>query len=132
MSFQLIHRTSLCVALVTAPLLFAFEPAVTWWFPSCPLRALTGWLCPFCGSLRALHALLHGAPEAALALNPLTTVGVLGGLAAILDDTVRTARGARFEGLVGRCFSARGLALTIAFGVFRNVPVGWLSSWMAQ
>ena len=115
------------MAPVTAPLLFAFDPAATWWFPSCPFRGLTGWLCPLCGSLRAVHALLHGAPEAALALNPLTTVGVLGGFAAILDDTVGTARGARFEGLVGLLFSARGLALTIAFGVFRNVPV-----WMAQ
>jgi len=132
MSVLRIHKTSVCVALATAALLFAFDPAVTWWFPSCPLRALTGWLCPLCGSLRALHALLRGAPEAALALNPLTTVGMLGGLAAILDDTVGTARGARFEGLVGRCFSARGLALTIAFGVFRNVRGGWLSSWMAQ
>jgi hypothetical protein len=27
-------------------LLFVFDPAATWWFPSCPFNALTGWLCP--------------------------------------------------------------------------------------
>ena len=62
------------MALVALPLVFAFDPAETWWFPSCPLRALTGWQCPFCGSLRAVHALLHGAPRSALDLNPLVIV----------------------------------------------------------
>ena len=64
------------VALAAAGALFVFDPAVTSWFPSCPLNTLTGWLCPFCGSLRAVHALLHGHIEAALRLNPMTTAGV--------------------------------------------------------
>lgn len=28
-------------------------------FLSCPFRFLTGWLCPGCGSQRALHDLMH-------------------------------------------------------------------------
>lgn len=98
-----------------AALLVAFDPATTWWFPSCPFHALTGWLCPLCGSLRALHALLLGAPAAAFAFNPLT----IAGLAAWLLARERTA---------AFCFSARGVALLIAFGVLRNVPSspGWL------
>ena len=31
-------------------------------YPLCPFRALTGWDCPGCGSLRGLHALGTGRP----------------------------------------------------------------------
>jgi hypothetical protein len=110
---------TVCCTLAAAVLLFAFDPAVTWWFPSCPLRALTGWLCPLCGSLRAVHALLHGAPRVALALNPLATVGVSAAFVALVHDTVRPARATRL--LLRMCASTTGLALTIAFGVLRNL-----------
>ncbi|HPM77970.1 MAG TPA: DUF2752 domain-containing protein [bacterium] len=36
-----------------------------------PLHALTGLHCPGCGTMRALHALLHGKLVAALGCNPL-------------------------------------------------------------
>ncbi len=91
-----------------APLAF-FDPATTWWFPSCPFHALTGWLCPLCGSLRAVHALLTGGLTAALAFNPVTTLG----LAAWLAARERTT--ALF-------FSARGVVLLFAFGLLRNLP----------
>lgn len=99
--------TGLVIA-ATARLL-AFDPPTRWWFPPCPLHALTGWLCPLCGSLRALHALFLGAPVTALAFNPLTIVG----LAAWLFARDRTT---------AFWFSARGVACLIAFGVLRNVP----------
>ena len=99
-------RAILLVALTAA--LAAFDPATTWWFPSCPFHALTGWLCPLCGSLRAIHALCLGAPLAALAFNPLTIVG----LAAWLIARTRT---------MAFCFSARGVAVLIAFGLLRNL-----------
>ncbi|MEP7310579.1 MAG: DUF2752 domain-containing protein [Acidobacteriota bacterium] len=121
-----IHGTFLCMAVVVLPTLFAFDPAATWWFPSCPLRSLTGWLCPLCGSLRAIHALVHGDPLVALALNPLVTAGVLIGMAALVSDAVRPVRTpvrtTRFEGLLARCFGARGLAVAFAFAVLRNLP----------
>lgn len=53
-----------------AALIYVYDPASTWFYPSCPLRALTGWLCPLCGGLRAAHALLHGRVFDAVALNP--------------------------------------------------------------
>ena len=116
------HTTAIYIVLcAAASLLFLFDPANTWWFPSCPFRAVTGWLCPLCGSLRAVHALLHGAPRAALALNPLATVGIAAGLVAITHDAVRPARTALVERLIDVCFSARGLAFIVAFGVCRNV-----------
>ena len=51
-----------------------FDPATSGLFPPCPLRYLTGWYCPGCGSLRALHQLLQGNLLAAWELNPLTIV----------------------------------------------------------
>jgi uncharacterized membrane protein HdeD (DUF308 family) len=115
------------VTFVTA-LLVVFDPATTWWFPSCPFFAVTGWLCPLCGSLRAVHALLQGAPRTAWALNPMTTAGLLAGVAAVVADAAHPARARCLEWLARRCFSARALALVVFFGVCRNVPTfaGWL------
>jgi hypothetical protein len=121
--------TALVAALVAA-LLFAFEPASTWWFPSCPLRALTGWLCPFCGTLRALHALLHGNPGRALALNPLVTLGALAGVAAWVGDMAGPTGRSRFARWFGLWFSAPGVAVLITFGVLRNLPVDRITQWL--
>jgi len=136
MALPKIHSTFLCMAAAVLALLFAFDPAATWWFPSCPLRALTGWLCPFCGSLRAIHALLHGDPRVALALNPLVTAGILTGVTVLASDAVHPVRTSRFDRLVARCAGARGLAVAIAFAVLRNVPYlrenPQLFGWMAQ
>jgi Protein of unknown function (DUF2752) len=124
------HAAFACLTLAAAALLSAFDPAVTWWFPSCPLRELTGWLCPFCGSLRALHALLQGDLSAAWRMNPLTTLGAAAGLIALVHDAVRPARAMQFDRLFSLCFSPHGLVLAVAFGVLRNIPgrsVPWIS-----
>jgi hypothetical protein len=117
-----LNTTAACGALATAVLVFAFDPVTTWWFPSCPLNAWTGWLCPFCGSLRALHALLHGEPRVALELNPLTTVGLATGFLALVYDAVSPNRATALDRLTGLCFGVRGLILIVAFGLFRNLP----------
>ena len=98
----------LALAVPAVLLLTFFDPATTWWFPSCPFHALTGWLCPLCGSLRALHALALGSPRVALAFNPLTIIGLTAWLLARQRTTAF-------------CFSARGITCLIAFGVLRNI-----------
>jgi hypothetical protein len=92
----------------------AFDPATTWWCPSCPFHAITGWLCPLCGSLRAVHALSRGAPLTALAFNPLTVVGLVAWLVARERTTTF-------------CFSGRGLALLVGFGLLRTLEIVWRS-----
>jgi hypothetical protein len=122
MTVRSTHAAALAgITCAAVGLLFAFDPAVTAWFPSCPLFALTGWLCPLCGSLRAVHALLHGNVEAALRLNPLTTAGVAAGLIAVAHDVVRPGRTALTARLVSLGLSPAVLALTAAFGVLRNL-----------
>ena len=53
-----------------------FEPGKTGFFPQCTFRALTGLICPGCGTTRALHQLFHGHLEAAFMLNPLFFVAI--------------------------------------------------------
>lgn len=107
------------ITLAAVGLLFVFDPAVTAWFPSCPLNALTGWLCPFCGSLRAAHALLRGNLVAALHFNAMTTAGMVGGVAALSYDAVRPGQAALVR-LASLCTSPQGLALAATFGLLRN------------
>jgi hypothetical protein len=56
------------------------DPNTPGHYPLCPTKALTGFDCPFCGGLRAVHALAHGDIGGALnhnALVPLLVVPVL-------------------------------------------------------
>ena len=58
--------------------------ATTGWGIPCPFRAVTGWLCPLCGSTHMGVALLHGDLGAAWAYNPVVLVAcVLLGLRGI-------------------------------------------------
>src|SRR5580700_1516854 len=70
------HRllAAMLAAFLGLVLLEIFDPATSGIFPPCPVHYLTGWYCPGCGSLRAIHQLLHGNLRAAWAMNPLTVV----------------------------------------------------------
>ena len=54
-----------------AAVLFFFDPNQYAFYPTCLFHKATGLLCPGCGSLRALHQLLHGHLGAAFRFNPL-------------------------------------------------------------
>jgi hypothetical protein len=90
----------------------------------CPLRALTGLDCPFCGGLRAVNDLTHGHLAAAAASNLLlvASIPVLVVLWAVwLRSTGRpgllATRPARLLG-----YGYVGVAL--AFTIWRNTPWG--------
>jgi hypothetical protein len=56
--------------------LFFLNPADGSSYPPCPFHRLTGLYCPGCGSLRAVHQLLHGNLSAAFGLNPLMVLSL--------------------------------------------------------
>jgi hypothetical protein len=60
--------TLLFIALCAAALFF-FDPATARFYPHCLFRTVFGFPCPGCGSLRALHQVLHGNLLAAWELN---------------------------------------------------------------
>lgn len=51
-------------------LLYGFNPNTTVWMPRCPFHEITGLECPGCGTLRAIHEVLHGNLSALWLYNP--------------------------------------------------------------
>ena len=121
---RLAHLLATIGALGLVAVLFAFDPATTSFFPSCPFHLLTGWSCPGCGTLRAAHALLHGRFSVALHDNPFVLALGLVFAGATAVDRVR---GPAAPSTIARLLSPTALvfiaiaatALTIA----RNLPV---------
>jgi hypothetical protein len=93
--------------------LYFFDPSTTVMTPPCPFHYLTGLYCPGCGSLRAVHRLLHGNLAAALRLNPLM-VASLPFLALLL---LRPSLGRR------PCVAWAASGIIIAFWILRNIPL---------
>jgi hypothetical protein len=87
--------------------LFVWDPAQHDFYPRCVFRALTGWECPGCGGLRAVHALLHGDLATAWRWHPLL-VGALGLTPLFLPGVAR------------RFGPAALLAAIAVFGLVRN------------
>lgn len=48
---------------------YLFDPRNPGMYPICPFFGLTGCYCPGCGTLRALHQLMHGNVAAAFGYN---------------------------------------------------------------
>jgi hypothetical protein len=105
-------------------MLRVFDPASSGVFPPCPLRYLTGWYCPGCGSLRAIHQLLLGNLRAAWAMNPLTVVLLPFLSYGLASHALNAIRGQALPGLLLPAVWIRALgAAIILFGIARNVPL---------
>ena len=63
-------------SIALALILFLFDPSRYNFYPTCLFHQTTGLLCPACGSLRALHQLLHGHVAAAFHFNPLLVLSL--------------------------------------------------------
>jgi hypothetical protein len=113
----------LLAGVAAVPLLYHVNPSTAGLFPPCPVRWLTGWLCPGCGALRALHRLLHGELVAAFALNPLLVV-LLPLTAALLVAHGAALAGWRREWVLPAPLVWGLLWLTLGFTLLRNLP-GW-------
>jgi hypothetical protein len=105
-------------------LLRVFDPATSTLFPPCPFRYVTRLYCPGCGSLRAVHQLLHGDFRAAWAMNPLTVL-----LLPFLAYALAWEAAFYFRGLRLPQFTLPGTwiralcAAIVLFGIARNIPV---------
>lgn len=103
------------------------EPG-SWGF--CPVLALTGFYCPGCGGLRAVHDVLHGDLLAGLRSNLMGLVlcGLLTVLWAAWFVGRWRGRPTAWDRLVPAWAAYAVLALFVVFSVFRNTPWG---SWLA-
>ncbi|MFF5204508.1 DUF2752 domain-containing protein [Streptosporangium sp. NPDC000396] len=94
-------------------------------YPVCPFLTLTGFYCPGCGGLRAVHALAHGDLVAALGFNPFVVVMVP--VLAFLWGrwALRSWQGRPFNGkAVHPAYVWLFLVLMIVFWIARNTPFG--------
>jgi hypothetical protein len=102
--------------------LYWFPPQDHALYPRCLWYAATGWQCPGCGGLRAVHALLHGQLATAFHYNPL--VVALAPLAGVMG-LGRLAQWA--WGWPACSLQARGawlwllVGVMLAFAVLRNL-----------
>lgn len=94
-------------------LLFLFNPETNRLFPPCPVYWVTGFHCPGCGSLRALHNLMHGHLFTALTLNPLMIISIP--LVAVMFSNPAW--------VYRRWVPWAALVVLIGYGIVRNVPL---------
>lgn len=122
------HKTiataTMAVIIVAVLYIYASEdPESSRWFPRCFFHELTGLQCPSCGNQRALHALLHGHPCAALANNLFLIVMIP--IAAATAITTLLPYNALSLKIKSTVISRRGLmifvALYFAWWIIRNI-----------
>ena len=121
---QRIIGTAVGIAVVVIIMLRFFDPATSGVFPPCPLRYLTGWYCPGCGSLRALHQLLHGNLQTAWAMNPLTILFLPFVAYGLCSHALATIRGRGLPQVFLPAIWIRALCVVIVlYGIARNLPL---------
>ena len=118
------RRTVVATSIAAAVLaLFFLDPATDAVFPSCPLYWLTGWYCPGCGTLRAMHALLHGQIQLALHDNPLAVVAVFVSVeTAVANRLLAGVARIGVWNLTDPAAVRLVITVTIVFGIVRNIP----------
>lgn len=122
---MLLGALMLAAALVV---LFACDPLRVPIYPVCVFHRLTGLNCPGCGSLRAMHQLLHGNLREALHLNALLVLS-LPFFAWIAFRLVRQ----QMKGTPGMAIQPVWLwayfGAWLAFGVLRELPARLFAAW---
>lgn len=101
----------LVVGAIGVVLLYCFNPQDVDFFPRCPFYALTGFKCPGCGTLRAIHALLHFRIADAFCLNPFMLVST-----PVMIGMLISRRFA-FNVTVGKSI----LGITLLYWILRNI-----------
>ena len=100
------------------------DPNQSGHYPTCPFLFITGYYCPGCGSLRAVHALTHGDVGAAVGLNVLTVGGIV--LAATIWGrwVLRSWRGQPRTRVAPAWTLYLALGVVVVFWIVRNLTVG--------
>ncbi|WP_405167659.1 DUF2752 domain-containing protein [Nocardia sp. NBC_01499] len=106
-------------------LLHVRDPHVDGSYGICPVYALTGWWCPGCGGMRAVHNLTDGHVLDSLHSNVLAVPLVLAFVLWVGDWSVRAWRGQRVRlPSINRATTWSFFALLAIYTVLRNTPWG--------
>ena len=122
-NLRILYALLAAMSVAAAGGVYLFDPRDPGLYPVCPFFGLTGCYCPGCGTLRAVHQLMHGRVAAAFGYNlyAMLTLPVVG--------YSFTVGGLRAYGLPAppRMFVPVSLiwmlmAAILAFWVLRNLP----------
>jgi uncharacterized protein DUF2752 len=129
------HKAQAAILAVAAAVgcwvLYRWVPAEVNWYPGCLFAGLTGLYCPGCGTLRAIHALLHGNLAGAFGYNPLFTAALPVMAVAAVGRFIKLTRSGRIgEYRWASRVAFPMLGVVTVFAVLRNLPFEQLR-WMA-
>jgi hypothetical protein len=115
-------KLAVVIGAIAVPLcfLFFFDPAKSGFYPPCPFHAITGFYCPGCGSLRAIHQLLYGNPAVAFGLNPLMILSLPFLGCALIYYTVKPSLPGAY---IPALWIWAILLIIVLFWVLRNIPL---------
>ena len=112
------------LALGGTSLVYFVDPRLPGNYPPCLFLYFTGCYCPGCGTLRALHRLLHGDLSGALGYNPLTMLVLplitATGVAGLMEAVGRPLR---FNFTLSHRVAWAVVVVIILFWTLRNVPI---------
>jgi|SRR6516164_1627079 hypothetical protein len=110
------------LGLIGGAVLFWFDPARNDFYPTCLFHKTTGLLCPGCGSLRAVHQLLHGNLSSAFHFNALLVISLPLLLWFSARFAFKTSRHEPFSCSLKWVWVL--ITAGILFGILRNLPLG--------
>jgi hypothetical protein len=119
-----VGRSALLIGIlaVVATVLYLFNPAQFGFYPVCQFYKTTGLLCPGCGSLRALHNLLHGHFAEAFRFNQLLVFSLPAAVIIAGFYLKQKALGKPFALRVKPLWGVLALVVLILFTILRNLP----------
>ncbi|MDZ7963042.1 MAG: DUF2752 domain-containing protein [Aulosira sp. DedQUE10] len=119
------------IIVLAAIVLYFFNPSNSSIYPPSPFRALTGLYCPGCGTLRALHQLLHGHILKAFNLNPLMMLAMPYLLYSYVSYSAPVILGEKIpQVFIKPTWIWLVLKIILGYWVLRNIPFAPFS-WLA-
>ncbi len=110
------------LAVAGGAVLFCFDPSHFHVYPICIFHRATGLLCPGCGSLRALHQILHGNLAAAFHYNPVVVLTLPFVVGVAVFHCLRRSEPRRAPTVFRPMLIWTFLAVVLVFSVWRNIP----------
>lgn len=117
-----IFASVILAAAGAAAILFFFNPTQYGFYPVCYFHAATGLNCPGCGSLRAIHQLLHGHFVEAARLNLLLLLCLPYFGWRTIRFAVARLRGQPVAFAIQPVWLWTILCVAVVFTVLRNLP----------